>query len=227
MATVPSPVHSNGYPTSDGKPMAETDWHRNLMVDLIGTLTAHFQAQPRVYVSGNLLIFFEQGNRRRHVAPDVFVVRGVPKVPRPNYLLWEEGRAPQVVIEVTSRQTRRTDTGRKFRLYRDVLKVREYFLFDPDGDYLDPPLKGYRLRQGAFRPIRPTPQGRLVSRVLGLHLEGGPGRLRLCDAAGAWLLSPREQLARAEAALQRLERQVREADAKLGEARRKEAGPLQ
>src|SRR5271165_7336416 len=61
----------NDYPTSDGKPMAETDWHRDLMVLLIEMLRAFFQGQ-RVYISGNLLVFYEPGNRRRHVSPDVF-----------------------------------------------------------------------------------------------------------------------------------------------------------
>src|SRR5437764_10284646 len=63
----------NGYPTSDGKPMGETDWHRKLMNLLIEMLEDFFASQ-RVYVSGNLLLFYEQGNRRRHVSPDVFVV---------------------------------------------------------------------------------------------------------------------------------------------------------
>ena len=65
------------YPTSDGKPMAETDTHRDLMTALIETLKAFYAAEPLVYVSGNLLLCYEEGNRRRHVSPDVFVVRGV------------------------------------------------------------------------------------------------------------------------------------------------------
>src|SRR5438034_354013 len=88
------------YPTSDGKPMAETDWHRGLMIALIQTLQAIYSNNPKVYVSGNLLIFYEPGNRRRHVAPDVFLVRGVEKHERPNYVLWEEERGPSLVIEL-------------------------------------------------------------------------------------------------------------------------------
>src|SRR3954453_18045282 len=133
MATVSStpPLLKNGYPTSDGKPMAETDTHRRLRNALIEILMAFYQAQPRVYVSGNLLLFYEPGNKRRHVSPDVFVVRGVPKGIRENYILWEEGKGPDVVIELTSSSTRKDDVKGKFRLYRDVLKVPEYFLFDP------------------------------------------------------------------------------------------------
>ena len=87
------------YPTSDGKPMAETDWHRILMIDLIQTLEGWFADDPKVYVSGNLLMFYVEGDRRRHLSPDVFVVKGVPKHERLYYLLWEEKKGPDVVIE--------------------------------------------------------------------------------------------------------------------------------
>src|SRR4051812_34348397 len=60
------------YPTSDGKPMGETDLHRNDMMDVIRVLEGHFAAEPNVYVTGNLLLFYERGNRRRHVSPDAF-----------------------------------------------------------------------------------------------------------------------------------------------------------
>ena len=182
------------YPDSDGMPMAETPWHREIMTEAIEVVDDHFADDPRVYVSGNLLLYYERGNRRRHVSPDVFVVRGVEKRLRENYLLWEEGKAPQVVIELTSSSTRAEDQRTKRRLYQDTLKVREYFLFDPHGDYLDPPLQGYRLRQGVYQPIRPR-QGRLPSQELGLHLERDGNTLRLWNPqTGAWLPMPREAL---------------------------------
>src|SRR5579862_377751 len=89
------------YPSSDGKPMAESDLHMLLMFALIPTLRWYFCLDRRVYVGGNLLVFSERGNKRRHVSPDVFFVRGVPNHLRENYLIWEEGKAPQVVIELT------------------------------------------------------------------------------------------------------------------------------
>jgi Uma2 family endonuclease len=210
MATVPTDAApwKNGYPTSDGKPMAETDLHRDLMLRLIETLKRYYAAQDRVYVSGNLLLFYERGNRRRHVSPEVFVVKGVPKHRRPNYLLWEE-KNPDVVIELTSSSTRREDSETKFRLYQDTLRVKEYFLFDPLGDYLRPPLQGYRLRAGLFHPVRAVAGG-LPSRVLGLHLQPHGRQLRLHDpnATGGWLPTPEERLARAEAEIERLRREI-------------------
>jgi len=160
--------------------MAETDIHRNDMVDLIHSLEYHFAADRMVYVSGNLLMFYQEGNRRKHISPDVFFVRGVEKKIRENYLIWQEGKAPDVVIEISSKSTKREDITKKWKLYRDVLKVREYFLFDPTEDYLEPPLQGHRLVGRRYAPIEPV-SGRLPSEILLLHLERDRSELRLYD----------------------------------------------
>jgi Uma2 family endonuclease len=207
MATVhlPAAPWKNGYPTSDGKPMAETDWHRDLMARLIQILAAYYAGQNRVYVSGNLLVFYVPGDKRRHVSPDVFVVKGVANHQRPNYLVWEERKGPSLVIELTSSSTRREDVETKYRLYQDVLQVREYFLFDPRADYLNPPLQGYRLRRGLYHPIR-AGAGRLPSQVLGLHLEGHGEDLRLYDPAEEqWLPTPTESVKQEQAARRQAE----------------------
>jgi Uma2 family endonuclease len=188
MATVTtSRTRGNGYPTSDGRPMAETDVHRDLMNDSIQRLQTWFAKDLRTYVSGNLLVFYVQGNKRKHVAPDVFAVRGVPKAARENYLVWEERKGPEAVIELTSKTTRKEDTDKKFKLYRDVLQVREYFLCDPLADYLKPPLQGFRLEGGEYHAIAPVDH-RLPSEVLGLHLERNGNRLEFFDpGSGQWV----------------------------------------
>jgi Uma2 family endonuclease len=190
----------NGYPTSDGRPMAETDFHRQLMTALIETLEDWYANEPNVYVSGNLLLFYVPGNKRKHVSPDVFVVFGVPKHRRLNYLLWEEGKGPSVVIELTSSSTRKEDKEHKFKLYRDVLRVPEYFLFDPFGDYLKPRFQGYRLVAGEYRKMRLV-DDRLQSRKLGLILQPDGNQLRLIDpASGSRLPTRGEALAASERA---------------------------
>lgn len=187
------------YPTSDGKPMAETDLHRQLMFDLIEILQARYDHDPDVYVSGDLLLFYEEGNKRRHVAPDVFVVFGVARRPRLNYLLWAEGKGPDVVIEVTSKTTRREDQTKKRTLYQDVLRVPEYFQIDPTEDYLKPPFQGHRLINGRYEPIEVVDGGRLPSLTLGLLLERDGPRLLLIDpATGLRLRSRRERADDAE-----------------------------
>jgi Uma2 family endonuclease len=210
MAAPASPVATNtplakvDYPTSDGKPMGETDLHRNVMVAAIETLKMHYAGQ-RVYVSGNLLLYYRPGNKRRHVSPDVMVVRGLEQRDRQNYLLWEEGRPPNIVIEVTSESTRDEDLGDKLEIYRDDIGVAEYILFDPRSEYLNPALQGYRLSPGRYEPVVPM-GGRIPSVELGLQLEADGHRLRFYDPAGdRWLPTPQEALAQKDAALQRVE----------------------
>jgi Uma2 family endonuclease len=130
-------------------------------------------------VSGNLLIYYVEKNPAKRVAPDVFVVFGVPKGQRRVYLLWEEGVMPQVVIELSSRQTWRDDLQKKWQLYAE-LGVQEYFIFDPEYDYLDKPLIGYRLEEGSYLEMEAT-EPRLRSKVLGLELVDTGETLRLFD----------------------------------------------
>ena len=193
-----APTHSPAatavfYPESDGQPMAETDVHRDLMIDLIAMLREYFHDDPHVYISGNLLLYYEAGNPRRSVAPDVFVVKGIPGDRRRIYKLWEEGQPPDVVFEVTSRSTRGEDLRTKHELYAR-LGVAEYFLFDPLGEYLRPPLQGHRLTQDHYRPLSPAEDGSLWSAVLGLALHPRGESLRLFDPAGQrWLPTPQEE----------------------------------
>jgi Uma2 family endonuclease len=204
MATVPEIE----YPTSDGKPMAETDDHRELMLDLIETLKRRYAGHPDFYVSGNLLMYYLEGDKHRHVSPDVFAVPGVGKHNRDYYLIWEEGKGPALVIELTSRSTKNEDLKVKFSLYQDVLKVQEYFLFDPHAEYLKPPLQGFRLYRGRYVPIKAV-KGRLPSKVLGLHLERNGKELRLYDpVTQTWLPTPREALSSAEAEIARLRQEL-------------------
>lgn len=161
--------------------MAETDIHRNIMIEIINTLEQYFRDERDVYVSGNLLIYYEEGNPKKSVAPDVFVVRGIERKMRRVYLLWEEGKGPDLVIEVTSKKTRREDLRKKHKLYEEVLKVGEYILFDPTRDWLNPPLQGYRLVGGRYERMGMNECGRLESEVLGLEIgmEEVDGYLRL------------------------------------------------
>ena len=160
------------YPDSDGKPMAETPWHRDNLTDLIAIIDAHCAGGPEYYASGNMMLYYEEGNPKRCVSPDVFFVPGRPRSPeRRVYKVWEaDGRGPDLVIELTSRKTRKEDIATKYQLYRDVLRVREYVLFDPDGDYLKPSLQGHRLIAGEYQAIDLV-EGRLTSEVIGLRFE--------------------------------------------------------
>ncbi len=220
------------YPESDGKPMGETDDHRQEIVRHIEILEDYYRGQ-KVYVSGDLLVYYVQGNPRKYIVPDAFVVKGIPPKNRRTYKIWVEGKAPDVVIETTSRKTRRKDMSEKPALYAR-LGVKEYFLFDPLGEYLDPPLQGYRLAGEDYERIEPDAHGELESHELGLRLRIGEGHLEFVRGdTGQRLLTADERAKReAERAKREAERAKREAERakreteraeREGEARQREA----
>lgn len=170
------------YPESDGKPMAESDVHQAVMFDLIHALKTRYSGEPDVYVSGNILLYYMEGNPRASVSPDVLVTWGIPTGRRKTYLLWKEGRPPGFVVEVTSDTTRNEDLRKKKELYQQ-LGVEEYFLFDPLDDYLRPRLQGHRLAEGRYEPLPPSIDGSLLSRTTGLRLKPEGENLRLIDEA--------------------------------------------
>jgi Uma2 family endonuclease len=206
------------YPESDGKPIGETDVHIDALIYLREALRDYFRDDPQIYIAGSMLLYYEEGNPAACVAPDVFVVQGVAKGERRTYRLWEEGRPPAVVFEITSRGPRLEDLGTKRAVYA-MLGVQEYFLYDPLGEYLRPSLQGYQLQEGEYQRIPPGSEGKLTSRALGLELRLEEGHLRLVNpTTGERLLTPAEAQAarraadirasRAEAELERLQAEL-------------------
>ena len=201
LATTDVPRLQIEYPESDGKPMAETPTHRKAMTDTIEMLTDFFRDAPNVYVSGNMMMYYEEGDPTASVSPDVFVVKGVPKGERRTYRVWVEKRPPLVVFEFSSRSTRLEDSGNKKALYA-MLGVSEYFLCDPLSEYLEPPMQGFTLERGDYRRQPEDSDGSVISRELGLRLKMEGSQLRLVViATGERLLTPAEaqEKARAEA----------------------------
>ena len=197
------------YPSGDGKPMAENDAQLAAMHYGIGALWVYYQDRDDVYVSGDLLMYYEEGNPRVSVAPDVFVVFGVEDRMRMRYLVWEEGKAPDFVLEVASKSTWREDLGPKREVYAR-LGVKEYWMYDPTGEYFAPVLQGLRLAGSAYvRQLAVTsPDGALTltSETLGLELRAQGGEMRFRDpATGHMLLSQSEEHAARRAAETRAE----------------------
>ena len=206
------------YPSGDGKPMAENDAQLAAILYGIGALRVYFEAREDVYVSGDLLMYYEEGNPRVSVAPDVFVVFGVEDRVRKRYLVWEEGKAPDFVLEVASKSTWREDLGPKREVYAR-LGVKEYWQYDPTGEYFSPLLQGQRLAGSAYvRQLAvASPDGALTlqSGTLGLELRTQGGEVRFRDpATGQTLLSHGEaDAARREADTARRDAQSRAAAA--------------
>jgi Uma2 family endonuclease len=163
------------YPETDGRPMGETDLHRDWMIRIIDLLKYRYRGQ-RVYVTGDLLLYYEEGNPARFVVPDAMVVKDCDPGRRRVFKLWEEKRLPNAVFETTSRYTKREDSSSKIKLY-EALRIPEYFLYDPTADYLRPPLQGHRLTGDRYVPIEPDANGRFHCEELGLWLRLEQGEL--------------------------------------------------
>jgi hypothetical protein len=84
-------------------------------------------------------------------------------------VVWKENfRPPDVVIELTSESTEHIDRGDKMRIYAKMLRVTNYYIFDPidlrfDGFELDP-------QKCVYNPIKPQANGDLFCSALGLFL---------------------------------------------------------
>ena len=155
------------YPESDGKPMGETDLHRDWMVRLLEIFRQRYIGQ-QVYIASDLLLYYVEGTPTKYVVPDCFVVLNCDPQRRRTFQTWKEGRVPDVVFEVTSRSTSSVDYIDKLAIY-EQMGVQEYFLYDPTADYLEPPLQGYRLTNGDLHAI-PTMDGRIRCNVLRVDL---------------------------------------------------------
>ena len=200
------------YPSSDGRPLAESDAQRIPLTYAVERLGQHFRGRDDVYVTGNLLLYYREGDPGASVAPDVFVVIGAKPGMRTSYRLWEEPKAPDFVLEVTSRATHREDQGKKRELYRR-LGVREYWQYDPTGDYLRPALQCLELSGGEYRRLagRQLADGTLAlaSEVLRLEVRLTRRGLQFHDPQTGRDLPT---LAETDAVVQREQRLREEAD---------------
>ncbi len=182
------------YPESDGQPIGETDFHFTTIILLVQALRDYFAEQP-VYIAGDLMFYYKQGNPHAVKAPDVLVVKGVSKHKRRIYKLWEERVVPCTIFEITSKQTGSVDLTTKYQLY-EQLGIKEYFLFDPLDEYLQPRLQGFTLVQGRYRALPLSAEGELMSRELGLILRPQGDLLRLVDSSTGRVLATSKEYAR-------------------------------
>ena len=193
------------YPESDGKPMAETDLHIDEIFRMRQILRAYFAEMLDVYVSGNLMMYYEEGMPSKAVSPDMLVAFGVGKKARRTYKIWEEGKPPDFVVEFSSKGTVQNDLDSKMKLYAR-LGISEYFLYDVDRRYLPTPLIGFRLTGGEYVEVSPNADGGIPSQTLGLDFYLLTESFGIYDpSVGEWLQTP------AEAAETRAERAEAEA----------------
>ncbi|RKU13247.1 hypothetical protein C6501_09285, partial [Candidatus Poribacteria bacterium] len=172
-------------------------------------LEAYYEDRDDVYVSGNLLIYDVPGKTRRSISPDVMVVFGIEKKRRRTYKIWEEGKAPDFVMEVTSKSTYKNDLRKKKTRYAHI-GVREYFLYDPERSYLSDSLIGFRLNEdGKYDAIPSSQDNGILSAVLGIEfsIQGDDIGLYV-PASKQWLQTPAEKAQQAEAEVARLRAEI-------------------
>ena len=176
-------LRAEDLPLVEGKVPATQAHVRALTYNFDG-LGTHFEGRP-VQVSTDLPLWYvrfgrDRRPRRRHVSPDVLVALDVEPRDLDKFVVWEVGKAPDFVLEALSPSTWRRDLTAKKRIY-ELIGVREYFVFDATGGR-PPPLRGFALSGGAYRPIReerlPNGATGLVSRVLDLCAYCRPRALR-------------------------------------------------
>ena len=174
--------------------MAETDIHRQLIIELIQTLKLFFADRENVYVSGNIMFYFVKDEPTEVVSPDVMVCFGIPKGNRTSYKTWEESDVvPSVVIELSSRGTWRKDRVEKKVLY-EMLGVKEYYIFNPLEPKTAPAFTAYNLENDEFIAVK-IENNRVKSDVLGLELVVSGINLRLFNPITNQFLKTNEELA--------------------------------
>lgn len=207
----------------DGEPL-ESNRHRVAMNLLICSLKHHWAERNDYFTGGNMFVYYssKQAKNRDFKGPDFFVVLDVENDPtRQGWVVWDEnGRYPDVIIELLSDSTETQDLGEKKRLYEQVFKTKDYFVFHP---FKVNSLQGWSLdNHQIYQPITPNQEGRLWSETLGLWVgiwngvveDDNHSWLRFYDRDGNVVLLP------AEAEKQRADVEQQRADAEQQRAER-------
>ena len=160
------------YP--EGNWIAQSIWHGKAVSQATVALDNHFRNRDNVLVAMELLVYYEPGNNKVCLQPDLQVVFGVQRGNRSLYKVWEEGKAADFVLEVASPSTADKDAQHKAQEYARI-GVREYWRLDPTGSLLAPALEGWEANGESYNPVQPVASGArgrwLRSRVLGLELR--------------------------------------------------------
>ena len=215
--SVALPKYEIEYPESDGKPVGETDIHIDWIFRLRDILRYRYVGQ-RVYVGSDMLVYYEEGRPSKFFVPDEFVVLDCEQRDRRTFKIWEEGRIPNVIFEVTSLSTKKEDLVFKPKTYSEV-GIREYFLYDPTAEYLHPALQGFRLQDDAYVPIELDTGGWLLCEQLGIELRLDARDLVMRDVTTQQVLLTRADAEQAGREAERAAREAERAARKAAEAK--------
>ena len=174
------------------EPELETDFHRDQIDLLLRLMKWYWRHQGDVYCSGNTTVYYDENQltTRNFRGPDVFVVMGVDPRPRKSWMIWKEGgKYPNVVFELLSPSTAKTDRTTKKTLYQDVWRLPNYFWFHPETKEFE----GFRLVNNQYQAIEANALGHLWSDQMELFVGLHDGMLRLFSRSGSLILLEEEE----------------------------------
>ncbi len=173
------------------EPEMESSLHYMQLLLLVTCLEWAWQERDNFFIGANLTIYFsrQQLKNRDFRGPDFFLVKNTTRSPRNSWVVWEEdGRYPDLIIELLSDSTAQVDRTLKRDLYGERFHTPEYFYFSPDT--LE--FAGFRLDINQYVPIAPNPQGCLWSETLGFFLGIHKRQLRYFSLEGMLVPTPQE-----------------------------------
>jgi len=186
------------FPSSDfysDEPPLETHLHLQQMLLLLKCLDWFWRDRSDYFATGNLTIFYSPRQRKSEDfrGPDFFVVLNTEKKPRKSWVVWEEeGKYPNIIIELLSPSTAGSDRGLKKQIYQDTFRTPDYFWFDPDSlEFV-----GFHLVDGEYQELSPNLSGWLWSQQLGLYLGILNNQLRFFTPDGELVPTPEESAER-------------------------------
>ncbi|MGB6298854.1 MAG: Uma2 family endonuclease [Rivularia sp. (in: cyanobacteria)] len=182
------------FPPGDlesNEPPLESELHLRQIILLLQCLELLWQNRNDFYAAGNLTIYYSSRKRKHEDfrGPDFFVVLGTERKTRKSWVVWEEdGKYPNLIIELLSNSTSATDKGLKKQIYQDIFRTPEYFWFDPHN--LE--FAGFVLLNGRYQPIQANEQGWMFSEQVGLFLGVYEEKLRFFTSEGELVPTPEE-----------------------------------
>ena len=181
-------------PSSEEEPVSQNTRQMVAITDGFSGLRLRWRGRRDVFVGADQFIYWDPAYDGRKnsgeppMAPDVYVSFDVANRHRSSYVVWEEGKPPDFVLEVVSPSSRRRDKEEKKDAYAKM-GVPEFFIYDPE-DKSGPTLSGFELRAGHYRPL---PQETFAdgvvgvrSKVLGLCLCIKPTGTEPLDGSLCW-----------------------------------------
>ncbi|MEA5449663.1 Uma2 family endonuclease [Leptolyngbya sp. CCNP1308] len=183
------------------EPEMESSLHYAQLALLVACLEWLWRDRTDFFIGANLTIYFsrEQLKNRDFRGPDFFLINQTERRPRKSWVVWEEGgQYPDLIIELLSPATAKTDRSLKKVLYQDRFRTPEYFWFSPETLEFE----GYRLVGQHYDAIAPNAAGQRWSEVLGLFLGVQNETLRYFHSSGELVPTPEEAAAAAQAAAQ-------------------------